>query len=106
MKAIYALFNEPDDVQNALDALRRSGIAEPEITVITSEPIEGYRFSHRDRETWIYWIAACGAMAGLLIATWLTQMTERAWPIETGNMPIVSWWPNLIVIFEMTMLGA
>ncbi len=21
-------------------------------------------------------------------------------------MPIVSWWPNLIVMFEMTMLGA
>ena len=33
-------------------------------------------------------------------------MTERAWPLETGNMPIVAWWPNLIVIFEMTMLGA
>jgi hypothetical protein len=33
-------------------------------------------------------------------------MTELAWPLPTGNMPIVSWWPNLIVIFELTMLGA
>jgi hypothetical protein len=33
-------------------------------------------------------------------------MTELAWPLPTGNMPIVAWWPNLIVIFEMTMLGA
>ena len=38
--------------------------------------------------------------------TWLTRMTELAWPLQTGNMPIVAWWPNLIVIFEMTMLGA
>ena len=37
---------------------------------------------------------------------WLTRMTELAWPLPTGNMPIVSWWPNLIVIFELTMLGA
>jgi hypothetical protein len=33
-------------------------------------------------------------------------MTELAWPLQTGNMPIVAWWPNLIVMFEMTMLGA
>ena len=25
---------------------------------------------------------------------------------QTGNMPIVAWWPNLIVMFELTMLGA
>jgi hypothetical protein len=25
------------------------------------------------------------------LATWLTRMTELAWPIKTGNMPIVSW---------------
>jgi len=33
-------------------------------------------------------------------------MTETSWPISTGNMPIVSWWPNMIIMFEMTMLGA
>ena len=33
-------------------------------------------------------------------------MTELAWPLPTGNMPIVAWWPNLIVMFELTMLGA
>jgi hypothetical protein len=32
-------------------------------------------------------------------------MTEVAWPLPTGNMPIVAWWPNLIVMFELTMLG-
>jgi glucose-6-phosphate dehydrogenase assembly protein OpcA len=33
-------------------------------------------------------------------------MTELAWPLRTGNMPIVAWWPNMIVMFELTMLGA
>jgi hypothetical protein len=32
--------------------------------------------------------------------------TERAWPLVTGGMPIVAWYPNLVIIFEMTMLGA
>ena len=42
----------------------------------------------------------------MAFAAWLTRMTELAWPLPTGNMPIGAWWPNLIVIFELTMLGA
>jgi hypothetical protein len=51
------------------------------------------------------WIAVAGGVAGLAFASWLTRMTELAWPLKTGNMPIVAWWPNIIVMFEMTMLG-
>ena len=50
--------------------------------------------------------AVAGGLAGMLFSTWLTTLAEKAWPIAVGNMPIVAWWPNLIVIFEMTMLGA
>jgi hypothetical protein len=106
VKGIYALYEESDAVQQAVDNLRAAGLADPEITVISSEPIEGYRFHHRDHATSMYWIAAAGAAFGLAFATWLTRMTELAWPLPTGNMPIVAWWPNLIVMFEMTMLGA
>ena len=106
VKALYALYAEPGDVQRVVDNLRAAGIADPEIVVISSEPIEEYEFSHRDRATWIYWMATVGAGLGLLFGTWLTRMTELAWPLPTGNMPIVSWWPNLIIMFELTMLGA
>jgi hypothetical protein len=41
-------------------------------------------------------------MAGLAVAL----ITETSWPIVTGGMPIVAWWPNIIIMFEMTMLGA
>jgi ActD protein len=52
----------------------------------------------------MWYIASAGGIVGLAFGTWLTRMTELAWPINTGNMPIVSWWPNLIIMFEMTML--
>jgi hypothetical protein len=106
VKALYALYSEPDDVQRAVDNLRAAGIAEPAIVVISSEPIEEYEFSHRFAATWLYWIAGGGGVLGLLFGTWLTRMTELAWPLNTGNMPIVSWWPNMIVMFELTMLGS
>jgi hypothetical protein len=106
MSAVYALYPEPDDAQRAVDALRAAGLTEPEIVVISSEPMEEYEFCSRDKATWLYWIAGGGGVIGLLVATWLTRMTELAWPLPTGNMPIVSWWPNLIIMFELTMLGA
>jgi hypothetical protein len=106
MKAVYGLYTEPRDVQRAFHGLLAAGLPESRIVVISADPIEEYEFSHRDQKTWMFWIAAGGGLIGLLVSTWLTRMTELAWPLPTGNMPIVSWWPNLIVMFEMTMLGA
>src|SRR5437867_9268479 len=53
----------------------------------------------------MFWIAVAGGVTGLAVAVWLARMTQLAWPLPTGNMPIVAWWPNLIVMFELTMLG-
>ena len=105
MNAVYALYPDPDSAQRAVDTLRSSGVADPHIQVISSEPFEEYEFSHRDKATRMPWIAAAGGAVGLSIGTWLTWYTETAWPIRTGGMPIVAWWPNLIVMFEVTMLG-
>ena len=33
-------------------------------------------------------------------------MTETSWRLNTDGMPVVAWWPNLIIMFELTMLGA
>ena len=106
VKAAYGLFMDPDSAQRAVDNLREAGVPEADITVISTEPFEEYEFSHRDRATLIYWIACAGGAAGLVSGYWLTSATQRAWPIQTGGMPIVALWPNLVVMFEMTMLFA
>jgi hypothetical protein len=36
----------------------------------------------------------------------LAWLTETSWPIDVGGLPIYAWWPNLIITFELTMLGA
>ena len=33
-------------------------------------------------------------------------MTQRSYPLPTGNMPIVALWPTGVIVYEMTMLGA
>jgi hypothetical protein len=106
MSAIYALYSDPDAAQRAVNGLHAAGVAEASVVVMSGEPFEAQPFAHRDSATWLWYIACAGGLFGLLVSTWLTRMTELAWPLKTGNMPIVAWWPNLIVMFEMTMLGA
>ena len=105
MSAVYGLYTTPDAAQRAVNSLHAAGVGDERITIISGEPFEEHEFAHRDHATWMWYIAAAGGFAGLAFSAWLTRMTEVAWPLPTGNMPIVAWWPNLIVIFELTMLG-
>jgi Alternative complex III, ActD subunit len=106
VRSIYGLYSDPDTAQRAVDRLRGAGATDPAIVVISSEPFEEYEFSHRDHETWMFWIAGGGGATGFAFAYWLTSVTQQLWPLNTAGMPIVSGIPNAIVIFETTMLGA
>jgi hypothetical protein len=105
-RSVYALFETPAAVQNAVDGLRAVMVPDDEIVVMSSEPIEDYEFSHRHSATWMHWIAGAGGAIGLAAAVALLVTTQNAWPIVTSGMPIVAWWPNMIIMFELTMLGA
>ena len=106
MSGQYALYRDGESAQRAVNALRAAGVADADIAVISSEPMEDFEFAAINHRTLIWYVASVGGLIGLATGTWLTRMTELAWPLPTGNMPIGSWWPNLIVIFELTMLGA
>ena len=106
MTAIYGLFDRPDAAQRAYTSLKRAGVPSGEITVVSGEPFEAFEFSHRDHSLILFRLALFGGIIGFIAAVALTRGTELAWPLVTGGMPIVAWWPNLVIIFEMTMLGA
>jgi len=106
MTAMYGLFDRPDAAQRAYTGLTRAGIAPRDITVVSGEPFEAFEFSHRDHSMILFRLAMVGGIIGFISAVALVYGTELAWPIVTGGMPIVAWWPNLVIIFEMTMLGA
>jgi hypothetical protein len=76
------------------------------IVVVASQPYEEYEFSHRYKHTWLFWIAAGGGGLGLAVGLVLAYFTETLWPLNTGGMPILAWWPNIIIMFELTMLGS
>lgn len=106
MKAVYGLYVDPRVAQQAVNNLRAAGIADRDITVISSEPFEHFEFGHRDAKTAMPWIAAGAGITGLLLTYFLLAASQESWPLRTAGMPIVPLWTNLIIIFEMTMLSA
>jgi hypothetical protein len=104
--AVYALYPDGASAQRAVDGLRAAGVADRDITVLSSQPIEGYEFGQVDKASWMWWIACGGGLVGMSAAVGLAWVTEMSWPINVGNMPTWAWWPNLIIMFELTMLGA
>lgn len=106
MKAIYGLYDDPHVAQVAVDNLRAAGVADADITVISSEPFDHFEFGHRDAKTAMPWIAAGAGAIGLVLSYYLLGASQRSWPIVTSGMPVVTNWTNLIIIFEMTMLAA
>lgn len=106
MKAVYGLYSDGRSAQQAVNRLRAAGIPDREITVLSSQPMEDYEFGKMDKANWLWWFACLGGLVGLTGGTLFSRYAETSWPIEVGGLPIVAWWPNLIVVFELTMLGA
>ena len=106
MKAVYALYPDGQSAQQAVNRLRAAGLSDAQITILSAQPMEDFEFGHIDSRNWLWWMACGGGLVGMAAAFGLTWLTEMSWPINVGGLPIYAWWPNLIIIFEMTMLGA
>ena len=106
MKAVYALYQDGQAAQQAVNRLRAAGLADRQITILTAQPMEDFEFGHIDRASWLWWIACAGGAIGMSVGFFLTWLTETSWPMNVGGLPTYAWWPNLIIIFELTMLGA
>jgi hypothetical protein len=106
VKAIYALYPDGHSAQLAVSRLHAAGVANRDITIQSAQPMEDFEFGHRDKATLMWWIACGGGLIGMASALGLAWLTEVSWPIDVGGLPIFAWWPNLIITFELTMLGA
>ncbi len=106
MKAVYGLYPDGQGAQQAVNRLRAAGLADRQITIMSAQPMEDFEFGHVDKANWIWWFACGGGLVGMATGFFLTWLTETSWPMNTGGLPVYAWWPNLIIIFELTMLGA
>jgi hypothetical protein len=102
---IYVLCSEPDSTEKAVNALLSTGVPRSDIVVISSEPLEQYRFADTANVR-MPWLVAAGAMLGGIGGFLLASLTQKSYPIHTGGMPVVTLWTDGIVTYELAMLGA
>ncbi len=106
MKAVYGLYADGQSAQEAVNRLRGAGLADRDITILSAQPMEDFEFGHIDSKSRMWWLACGGALVGMSVAYGLTVLTEQSWPMNVGALPVFAWWPNLIIMFELTLLGA
>jgi hypothetical protein len=106
LNSIYGLFPGPDAAERGMNALRAAGVGPQNIIVLSAQPFDEYSFTRADHKTVMPWIATLGGLVGGVSGYLLARYTQVAYPIITGNMPLVSPWPTAIVTYELTMFGA
>ena len=106
MRAIYGLYPDGHAAQQAVNRLRAVGVEDARITVLSARPMEEFEFGHMGGRSWMWWIASGGGLVGMATGLTLAWITETWWPLNVGGLPTFAWWPNLIITFELTMLGA
>ena len=108
MKALYALYADPQAAQRAVDSLRAASselkFDAQQIVIVSGEPYEGYPFADETRRPFRW--AVLGAAVGATLGYLLTTLTQKSYPLPTGGMSLTPVWTNGIIIYEMTMLGA
>jgi hypothetical protein len=109
MKALYALYADPEGAQRAVDSLRAASselkFAARQIVIVSGEPYESYDFSseHSTRRPYLW--AVFGGVVGGTLGYWLVTLAQMPYPIYTGALSDAPTGANVIV-YQLTMLGA
>jgi hypothetical protein len=100
------LFREPEQVAQAMDALRAAGFASRDLKILTDTPYPDGAFGEEPEKHRLYVFPFIGAACGLSMGLLLTIGTQLAYPIVTGGKPLLSVPPMINIMYEGTMLGA
>lgn len=98
-------FREKDRVVDAIRQLRSAGIEPESLDLFSAEPVELAR-GVLNRPSRMSLAAVSAAVAFGLLATAFIRYTQNDYRLDTGGMPLFSFWATGVVTYEMAMLGA
>jgi Protein of unknown function (DUF3341) len=106
LPSLLASFDQASTAVEAIGRLKLAGISPENLEVISSQPHSTHHFLPEKSKCRIGTFALIGGALGSVSGFLLATLTALAYPLPTGGMPILSWWPIGIVTYETTMLGA
>lgn len=99
-------FKDVETATRAVDSLVKAGFAEDTITSLTSAPYPDGVIVKTDQRTWFRWVSLAGGIFGACAGFLLAAGTAYMYPVQTGDKPIIAYYPTGIIIYELTMLFA
>jgi len=98
------IFKDVETATRAVDRLVKAGFSEETITSLTSAPYPDGVIVKTDQRIWFHWISAAGGIFGACAGFLLAAGTAYVYPVQTGDKPIIAYFPTGIVTYELTML--
>jgi hypothetical protein len=89
----------------AIQQLKANGYGDADLAVFSDEPVEFPR-GVLDRPSHMSLAVVSGAVLFFVLVVGFVRFTQYNYRLVTGGMPIFSFWPNGVVFYEITMLGA
>ncbi len=103
---ILGTFKDVETAARAVDALVKAGFAETTITSLTSVPYPDGVLVKTNQRTWFRWVSLAGGIIGACAGFALAAGTAWVYPVQTGDKPIIAFYPTGIITYELTMLFA
>jgi hypothetical protein len=102
---VIAEFREKETIVRAIQRLKDTGVTAADLDVFSAEPVEFYR-GVLDRPSRMSLVAVLGAIVNGSLATAFVYFAQHNYRLDTGGMPVFSFWGTGVISYEMTMLGA
>ncbi len=100
------IFKDVETATRAVDGLIKAGFSEETITSLTSAPYPDGVIVKTSQRTWFRWMSAGGGIFGACAGFLLAAGTAYLYPVQTGDKPIIAYFPTGIITYELTMLFA
>ena len=98
-------FREKAEVAAAIRSLRAAGLGTGDLDLFSEEPVELPR-SVLGRPSRMSLASVAGAVVFGALATAFMYYAQHDYRLDTGGMPVFSFWATGVITYEMTMLGA
>ena len=105
-RSVIGLFVAEDAAADALDGLKDAGFTQGEFEVLTGTPYPEGTFGEAEPTHKLFRFPLFGAAAGFTMGLGVTVATQLAFPLVTGGKPILAIPPMVIIMYELTLLGA
>jgi ActD protein len=99
-------FKDVESATRAVEGLVKAGFAEETITSLTSAPYPNGVIVKTGQRTWFRWVSVAGGFIGAAAGFGLAAGTAYLYPVQTGDKPIIAYFPTAIITYELIMLFA